>query len=327
MYIDREVSDSKLLVQSSRRKNQILTNQYVKILTLLHVLGITILPAIGTLWAIILSYQNQAVHLIDIGLLVGMFALTAIGIEVGYHRYFSHRSFQANKSVSIALGILGSMAAQGPISYWVALHRYHHEYSDRINDPHSPNLHGTSFLKRIQGFWHSHLGWMFNHEVPNPIYYSPDILKDRTMLKVEQLYFVWLLLGLAIPTVIGGIFTNSWSGAGSGLLWGGAFRLFIGEHLIWTINSVVHIFGTRPFKTKDNSRNIFWLAIPTIGGSWHNNHHAFPNSAITGLQWWQLDLGGHLILLLENLGLVSNVKIPTQKMIAHRLKTGVNTHN
>lgn len=322
-----KASDDNFLINSFKKADKIVVNRHIKRLRKLHVLGITILPTIGTTWAIFLSFQNQAVNLINLGLLAGMFGLTAVGIEVGYHRYFSHRSFQTTKGISIALGILGSMAAQGPISYWVGLHRCHHEHSDKLNDPHSPNSQGTGFLGKIKGLWHSHLGWMFDHEVPNPIYYCPDILRDCAISKVEQLYFVWLLLGLAIPTVLGGIFTTSWSGAGFGFLWGGVVRLFIGEHLIWTINSVVHVFGSRPFKTKDNSRNLFLLAIPTIGGAWHNNHHAFPNSAITGLQWWQLDLGGRLILLLEDFGLAWNVKVPTQKMIANRLKNSVNTQN
>ncbi len=313
-----QLSKPKPLPISLPNGNNIVVNQSIKLIRQAHVLAITVLPTIGTIVALILSIQNQGVDGLYIELLLVMFFLTAIGIEVGYHRYFSHRSFETSEPISIALGILGSMAAQGPISYWVSLHRCHHEYSDKTNDPHSPNLHGKGILEKMQGLWHSHIGWMFDHDIPNPMRYCPEIIKDSVILKVDQLYIVWLLLGLAVPTVIAAIVTQSWSGAGLGFLWGGAVRLFIGENLIWTVNSVVHVFGSRTFQTKDNSGNVFLLAIPTIGGSWHNNHHAFPNSAITGLQWWQLDLGGLLILLFKNLGLVWNVKVPSKKMIASR---------
>jgi stearoyl-CoA desaturase (Delta-9 desaturase) len=310
-------------VNPSKRSDKIVVNRYLKVFRMIHVLSITILPAVGTVWAV-LDLRYHPLSLINMGLLTGMFALTAVGIEVGYHRFFSHRSFQATTGVTAVLVILGSMAAQGPVIYWVGLHRRHHEYSDKPNDPHSPNLHGKTLSRRIQGLWHSHLGWMFDHEVPNPVYYSPEILRNTTLSKLNRLYFVWVMLGLIVPTALGGVLSGTWYGAWSGFLWGGAVRLFFGEHLIWTINSVVHVFGSRPFKTADGSRNLFWLAIPTIGGSWHNNHHAFPNSAITGLQWWQLDLGGCLIRVLEFFGLVWDVKNPTPCMIEARLKVTPN---
>lgn len=318
MQISRTATEG-LLTRPSQGAEKIVATGHLKFLRLIHVLAITLLPLIGTGWTIF-SLRYHAVKALDISLLIGMFFITAVGIEVGYHRHFSHRSFQTSTAVSVALAILGSMAAQGPVMYWVVLHRRHHEYSDQPNDPHSPNLHGQAFIGRIRGLWHSHIGWMFDHEVPNPIYYSPEIVRDVTLSKVNRLYFVWVALGLTIPAVLGGLLSGSWYGAWSGFLWGGAVRLLVGEHLIWTINSVVHVFGSRPFKTRDNSRNLLWLAIPTVGGAWHNNHHAFPNSAITGLRWWQLDIGGLLVRLLAALGLVWNVNKPTSRMINARWK-------
>ncbi len=284
----------------------------------LHVLAITLLPPLGFIVAL-LSLWSKPIDLFDVGLLIGMFTLTAIGIEVGYHRYFSHRSFQATTAVSVALGILGSMAAQGPLIYWVGLHRRHHEYSDKPNDPHSPNLHGEGCLGRVRGLWHSHIGWMFNHQTPNPIFYSPELLRNKVISRVNQLYFVWLLLGLAIPAFLGGVLRGSWTGAWYGFLWGGLVRLFVGENMVWTINSVVHVYGSRPFNTRDQSRNNIWLAIPTLGGAWHNNHHAFPNSAINGQKWWQIDISGWIIRALEFSGLVWNVNVPTVQLIKSKL--------
>ncbi len=321
MQAIKETEASFLSVKSAKRTQKINTSPALKALRLTHVLLITIFPLLGTMYAIADLWKHP-IDPLDIELLIGMFVLTAVGIEVGYHRYFSHRSFKANRVVSATLAILGSMAAQGPVMYWVCLHRRHHEYSDSLNDPHSPNLHGKSIVAKIQGLWHSHIGWMFNHEIPNPVYYSPEILRNSDISGISRLYFVWLLLGLAIPTILGGILRESWSGAWHGFLWGGVVRLLVGENVIWTINSIVHVFGSRPFKTQDGSRNVFWLAIPTLGGSWHNNHHAFPSSAINGLSWWQLDIGGYLIKALEFTGLVWDVKKPTSQMIeAKRMVT------
>lgn len=319
MQASKEKEISFLSIKSPKGTQKITASPAIKILRLVHVLLITLFPVLGTMYAIA-DLWKHSIDLLDIELLIGMFVLTAVGIEVGYHRYFSHRSFKANVMVSAILAILGSMAAQGPVMYWVCLHRRHHEYSDNLHDPHSPNLYGKSIIGKIRGLWHSHIGWMFNHEIPNPVYYSPEILRDSITSEINRLYFVWLLLGLVIPTALGGLLRESWVGAWHGFLWGGVVRLLIGENVIWTINSVVHIFGTRPYETDDESRNIFWLAIPTLGGSWHNNHHAFPSSAINRLSWWQLDLGGSLIRLLEYAGFVWDVKTPSHRMIEAKRK-------
>lgn len=322
MHLDStiEVDSLKFSPKSSKK---IIEVNHLKTSRLLHVLAIIVFPLLGLAIALI-SFEGKAITLLNLGLLLGMFVLTTIGIEVGYHRYFSHRAFKTNRAVSVTLAILGSMAGQGPFIYWVGLHRRHHEYSDQPNDPHSPNLHGEGTIGRLQGLWHSHIGWMFDHEIPNPIYYAPELIKDEVLSRVNKLYLIWLLLGLVIPAILGSILRGSWTGAWEGFLWGGLVRLLLGENAIWTINSIVHVYGRRSFNTKDRSRNNIWLSIPTLGGSWHNNHHAFPNSAITGLEWWQIDLSGWLIRTLEFAGLVWEVKKPSIGMIAAKRNTQPN---
>lgn len=316
---ENSTTQLKSLTISPQRSKETIESDRLQAPRQIHVLAILWIPLLGMVAAVAGLWQ-KAIDPLDLGLLVGMYFLTAIGIEIGYHRYFSHRSFKATTAVSVTLAILGAMAAQGPVVYWVGLHRRHHEYSDQPNDPHSPNLHGDGLIGRLQGLWHSHIGWMFNHEIPNPIHYAPELIKDQVLSRVNKLYPVWLLLGLLIPTIVGGVLRSSWMGAWYGFLWGGLVRILIGENIIWTINSVVHVYGSRPFNNRDQSRNNIWLMIPTIGGSWHNNHHAFPNSAITGFKWWQLDIGGWIIRTLEFTRLVWDVKVPTARMIESKMK-------
>lgn len=282
-----------------------------------YALATVFVPIMGTLMAIVMSFR-VGIGPIEIGLLLVMWALNGIGIEMGFHRYFSHGAFQTNSVVKAILAILGSTAGQGPPIYWAANHRRHHQYSDVQGDAHSPHLHGTGWVNQLRGLWHAHLGWIINLELTNTFLFAKDLLRDPLLCKLNQLYFVWLLLGLLIPTLIDGILTRTWTGALQGFLWGGLVRIFIAQQVTYAVNSICHVYGNRPFKVNDRSTNNFWLAIPTFGGSWHNNHHAFPNSAITGFQWWQLDLSGVTVTILEKLGLAWKVKKPTLKMLEAR---------
>jgi len=254
----------------------------------------------------------------DIALLIVMFSATMLGITDGYHRLFSHRSFEATRGVRMILGILGSMAAQGSISYWVSNHRRHHHYADRPGDIHSPYYDGTQKLGKFRGFWHAHMGWTFAHQLTNPMIFARDLYQDRTIAWTNQMYFYWVLLGLLVPFAIGGVWAGTWRGALTGLLWGGLIRLFLTYHFVNGIDSVTHIFGTRPFSIRDESTNNVWWALPTMGEGWHNNHHAFPGSAMFGIHWWQIDPGGILLRVLKRLGLVWNIQVPSQSAIAER---------
>jgi stearoyl-CoA desaturase (Delta-9 desaturase) len=277
-------------------------------------LATILIPTIGFLVAV-LQILFFDVEVVEIGLLISMYVLTMIGVEVGFHRHFSHRSFQSNRVIRIALAILGSMAAQGPPIYWVSSHRCHHQYSDRSGDMHSPYVSGDNPLQQLQGMWHAHLGWMLKNNIPNSILYAKDLLRDPIITKVNQLYLVWVILGLIIPAILGGLLMWTWQGILQGFLWGGLVRIFLVHHAVWSVNSLAHLYGSRPFKTDDSSTNNVWLVIPSLGGAWHNNHHAFPTSAVNNLRWWQIDLGGYIIWILEKLGWAWNVNRPSEKML------------
>lgn len=278
------------------------------------ILSLNFVALIGVILAV---YQiaTAKVGLLEIGLWLSMIIVTAIGTSVGYHRYFAHRSFKTIRPVEILLAIFGSMAGQGALIAWVSVHRCHHQYSDMVGDLHSPNLHGDGLKGKIQGLWHSHMGWLLDDKLPNSMLFAKDILQDTVMTRISRLYFLWLALGFVIPAFLGGMIAGTWQGALQGLIWGGFVRFVWSFHGGYTINSIVHVFGKRWLHSKDQSRNNVWLAIPTLGEGWHNNHHAFPNSAKFGLTWWQIDLGYWVIHLLELFGLAYHVKSPTPEMI------------
>jgi stearoyl-CoA desaturase (delta-9 desaturase) len=286
----------------------------------LHALAIAALPFVSVGLAFFVALRF-GVSLLDLGLLLGMFVATILGISAGYHRLFSHRSFEAAKPIRIVLGVLGSMAAQGSISYWVSNHRRHHHYADRPGDIHSPYYDGRRKLGKLEGFWHAHMGWTFAHQLTNPMTFARDLYQDRAIAWVNQLYLSWVLLGLLIPFVVGVIWTGSWFGGFTAFLWGGLVRLFLSYHFVNGIDSVTHIFGSRPFENRDESTNNVWMVLPTLGEGWHNNHHAFPGSAMFGLHWWQIDIGGIFIRALEKIGWVWNVQVPTPNAIAERVRT------
>jgi stearoyl-CoA desaturase (delta-9 desaturase) len=265
------------------------------------------LPFIAVLLAVALFWQH-GVDGFDLALLGIMYSLTALGVGVGFHRLVTHRGFKTGPVVKALLVILGSMAAQGPVFFWVAIHRRHHSHSDRPGDPHSPHLHGSGVREMVRGLWHSHTGWLFESQFTDWGVYVPDLLRDRLMFRLHRQYFLWLALGLLVPALAGGAVTGSWAGAFQGLLWGGLVRIFLLHHTSWSINSICHTFGSQTFQVPDRSANNFWLAVPSFGESWHNNHHAFPSAAMHGLKWWQIDLNGYSIRLLEALGLAWDVK-------------------
>lgn len=250
----------------------------------------------------------------EVALLISFWLLTGLGITVGYHRLFTHRSFSASPILKKFLAITGAMAAQGNIVSWVALHRLHHARSDQVGDPHSPNLHGPGIWNRAKGLMHSHLTWMYKHDYPNVVRYAPDLLRDKDLQTISRHYHYWVFLGLALPSIMGAIYHQSIAGAISGLLWGGLLRMTILAHIIWSINSFLHTFGSRAYSTKENSRNMGLLALITLGESWHNNHHRFPRSPNFGLAWYRLDPGYWFIWLMARLGFASDLRLPKAKL-------------
>jgi stearoyl-CoA desaturase (Delta-9 desaturase) len=297
-----------------------ISNPYLHRLQRRHFLLFDVAPIAGTAAALALI-PVLPFGATEIGLLVGMWIVTGLGITVGYHRLFTHRTFTASALTRTALAIAGSMAGQGGVVSWVAIHRRHHECSDREGDPHSPNLSGDGLRGVLRGLVHSHFLWMRRHEYPNIAHYAPDLLRDRRIVAVGRRYYTWVLVGLALPAVIGGLVHLSWTGAVSGLLWGGLVRIFVLEHIIWAINSVLHRWGTKPYDSRENSRNGGVFALLTFGESWHNNHHAFPESPTFGLQWYRLDPGFWLIRSLQAVGLARDLKTPSAERIASKKVT------
>ena len=234
---------------------------------------------------------------------------TGLGITVGFHRLFTHRSFKTGPAMRGVIGALGSAAIEGPIISWVADHRKHHAFSDKEGDPHSPHVgHGEGVLAQFKGFFHAHIGWLFIHtQRGNKQRFAPDLLKDPVVRFIDKTFVLWAVAGLAIPFGLGVAIGGTVLAGLSGLLWGGAMRILVLHHVTYSINSLCHMFGKRDFETTDESRNLAWLAIPTFGEAWHNSHHAFPTSAVHGMKHRQMDPSAAVIWTLEKVGLAWDV--------------------
>jgi stearoyl-CoA desaturase (Delta-9 desaturase) len=283
---------------------------------LANLLGVT-LPLVGLIAAIALLW-NTWIGWTELTLLIVGYLLTGIGVTVGYHRLFTHRAFQTKQWVRWTFAILGSMAVEGPVLAWVADHRKHHQFSDVEGDPHSPHVGGgNGFVAAARNLFHAHVGWLFVHEGRADISkYVPDLIAERGMKTINKLFAVWLILGLAVPAVLGFAISGTWQGAVTGLLWGGAIRIFLLHHVTFSINSICHFWGRRRFRSTDESRNVWILSLISFGESWHNNHHAFPSSAFHGMARFErsMDPGGWVITGLEKLGLAWKVvRIPRER--------------
>ncbi len=271
-------------------------------------LGAVILPFAATIAAIVL-FWNEIVTAGDLVIFAVMYLLTAAGITVGYHRLLTHRAFQTRPAVRYGLAALGQMAVQGSVIAWVADHRKHHAHTDEEGDPHSPHVgHGRGLGAVLKGLWHAHTGWLLvSHGRADWRRYAPDLCEDAGMRWLSRRFPAFVLAGLLIPALAGLLLTGTLAGAAMGLLWGGLVRVFFVHHVTWSVNSVCHFFGTRRFETDDRSTNVFWLALPSLGESWHHNHHAFPRSATHGLRWWEVDPSSLIIRGLGRTGLAWDI--------------------
>jgi stearoyl-CoA desaturase (delta-9 desaturase) len=291
-------------------------------------LSVIILPFAAFVAAIVLLWESKAVGPIDLGLLVFMHVIAGLGITVGFHRLFTHRSFEAKPWVRGLFAAFGSLAIEGRPTDWVADHRRHHAYSDEVGDPHSPHagFEGDGFWNAMKGAWHAHIGWLLKEGQSSVTRFAPDLLKDRVVMAIDRKFPWFIVLALVIPGVLGFALTGgSWWGALTGMFWGGAVRIFITHHVTWSVNSICHMFGRRPFKSGDMSTNNWVLAIPTLGEAWHHNHHTFPTSAFHGLKRWQkaMDPSGWVVWALEKTGLAWNVKRVSDAQMAAKLKAPV----
>ena len=269
---------------------------------------ITVLPFIA-LGIVGWQVWNDLLHWSDVAVFLIMYLITGLGVTVGFHRHLTHRAFKAKPWVHGGLAIMGSMAIEGPVTAWVADHRKHHAFADKEGDPHSPHVdHGGGVRGALKGLFHAHVGWLFIHTHRGAkARYAPDLMKDPLIRWVDRTFLLWVFVGLfaswTLGYLIGGTLTAAWTG----LLWGGGVRMLVVHHVTYSINSLCHFFGEKRYPTDDHSRNLLWLALPTLGESWHNNHHAFPTSAAHGLRKRDIDPSAAVIRGLEKLGLVWDV--------------------
>jgi len=253
---------------------------------------------------------------LDLALAAFFYTATCLGVTVGFHRYFTHRAFKAVRTLRVGLAIAGSMALQGPITHWVADHRRHHAFSDREGDPHSPWAFGTSPIAIVRGFWHAHMGWIFDRNLTNAERFAPDLLADADITRVHRQFGLWTAVTLLAPAVLGGLLSWSLWGALTAFFWAGLVRVSFLHHVTWSVNSICHMIGSRPFAARDRSANFWPLAILSMGESWHNLHHADPTCARHGVGRGQIDVSARLIWILEKFGWATDVRWPTPKRLA-----------
>jgi stearoyl-CoA desaturase (delta-9 desaturase) len=281
--------------------------------------AITIGPLVGLglagwqVWGDALGVSDLIVFFI-------MYAATALGVTVGFHRLLTHRAFKTKRPVRLALGILGSAAIEGPVISWVADHRKHHAHSDKEGDPHSPHLHGQGVRGALKGLAHAHVGWLFIHtHRGRKSRYAPDLLNDPVIRFVDRTFLLWAIASFLVSFALGALIGGSWHAGLTGMLWGGLVRMLVVHHVTYSINSLCHFFGRRAFETPDESRNLAWLSVLSLGESWHNAHHAFPTSARHGVDRWQVDISAWIIGGLERLGLAWDVvRIAPERLEAKR---------
>jgi stearoyl-CoA desaturase (delta-9 desaturase) len=278
------------------------------------VVAFMVVPLLALAAAVPLAW-GWGLSWLDVVLAVFFYYLTGLGVTVGFHRHFTHGSFKAKRPLRIALAVIGSTAFQGGVIGWVADHRRHHAFSDKEGDPHSPWLFGTGPAAMIRGFWHSHMGWILGRDRTNARRFAPDLLADRDIVAVDRLFLPLTLASLLVPALIGGLVSGTWWGALTALFWAGLVRVAVLHHVTWSINSICHMFGDRPFAARDRSANVWWLAVLSFGESWHNLHHADPTCARHGVRRGQVDISARIIWIFERLGWVHSVRWPTTRRL------------
>jgi stearoyl-CoA desaturase (delta-9 desaturase) len=281
---------------------------------------IVALPFAGLVAAAWLLWGRD-LGLTDVLLTAAFYLVTGFGISVGFHRCFTHRAFRPSPKLRAALAIAGSMSFEGDVLSWVAIHRRHHAFTDRPGDPHSPYRYGTSPVGQLRGLVHAHLGWLFDDVYTPPEKYAPDLVNDPLMMKVSRAFPLLCALSLALPFLAGLAVGGNWHAAFTALVWAGLVRIFLLQHVTFSVNSLCHVIGTRPFTTRrhDRATNLWPLALISFGDSWHNMHHSDPTCARHGVDRYQIDLSAELIRLFERAGWATDVHWPVAtRLESHR---------
>lgn len=273
-----------------------------------------VLPFIALIAAVPIAW-GWGLTIVDIVIAIALYLVAGFGVTAGFHRYLTHGAFKSRRWLRVTLAVAGSLAVQGSPTQWVANHRRHHAFSDREGDPHSPWRYGNGVLALLKGLGYAHIGWMLRRELSNRSRFAPDLVADRDMRVVGSLFGPLAVLSLAGPAVIGGLITGTWAGAISAFFWAGLVRMALLHHVTWAVNSVCHVFGERPFASKDKATNFWPLAILSFGESWHNSHHADPTGARHGVLRGQIDPSARLIWVFEKLGWVHDVRWPNYERL------------
>jgi stearoyl-CoA desaturase (delta-9 desaturase) len=279
---------------------------------------VVVAPLMALVWAAD-RFWHRGVGWFDLGFGIALYVATGFGVTLGFHRLFTHRSFRARRWLRVTLAVAGSMAVEGSVISWVSHHRRHHLYADRPGDPHSPVADTTRSFGHLRGFLHAHVGWLFSGATSDATRWSRDLLADRDLVVVSTLTPLWMALSFALPFGVGWAVTRSITGALLALLWAGAVRVALLHHMTWSVNSLGHMFGKRPYKSPDRSGNISVLAVVSLGDSWHNSHHAFPTIARHGCNPGQVDPTAALLRIFERLGWASQVRWPRPEVLVRRL--------
>jgi stearoyl-CoA desaturase (delta-9 desaturase) len=275
-------------------------------------------PMIG-LAVVVLFAWGWGLTTLDLIMTAVAYAISGLGIAVGYHRLFTHRAFKARRGLRIALAVAGSLAVEGSPVQWVANHRRHHAFSDREGDPHSPWRYGTSTRAIFKGLLYAHIGWMLKRELSNRSRFAPDVAADRDLRVVGRLFGPLTAVSLLGPALVGWLVTGRWTGALAGFFWAGVIRMALLHHVTWSVNSICHVVGKRPFASRDRAANFWPLALLSFGESWHNSHHADPSGARHGVLPGQIDVAARVIWIFERLGWAHDVRWPRAERLTARL--------
>jgi stearoyl-CoA desaturase (delta-9 desaturase) len=286
--------------------------------------GITVLlvvgPMAGLAWAVFEAW-GSGLSAMTVGIAIAAYVVAGHGVTIGYHRYLTHGSFKAKRPLRVALAVAGCLSVEGgPIS-WVALHRRHHRFSDADGDPHSPYRFGTTPLAQVRGLVHAHVGWLFTWPDAQTEKYAPDLLADADIRKVDRLFPVIAVTSVLAPFFFGWVVSGHVREGIALLLWAGLVRIAVLHHVTWSVNSICHVYGRRPFRTRgsDRARNFWPLAVISLGDSWHNMHHAEPTCARHGVDPRQIDSSARVIRWFEMAGWAHDVRWPEpDRLLARR---------